>query len=76
MNKAGVYIFDSADGFLEAMEQIEYQPQPIYITKPIDNINAVRKEIDFLEQCTINVADYFPRCNIIKINFRIWKTWT
>jgi hypothetical protein len=71
MTQQGIYIFDTSNSFIEAMEQLskEYKPKPlIKLAKHLTNYTDLFKEINFLNNCSIDSFNGFRKQNQIKLS--------
>ena len=68
----GVYIFDSKTDFLQAMEQLNHhycdKPTAIYLSKKVETTKQLKKELSFIDKCSINGFSGFKKAKQIKIS--------
>lgn len=69
----GIYIFDNATAFIDAIATLKNQyhinqSQTVYLNKHLNSLTEVRKEIKFLNKCCLNTFQGFRTAKLIKIN--------
>ena len=70
----GVYVFEDAEDFLKAIENLQQQYKEnastriVELNKQLFNVSELRKEINFLDKCRLNSFMGFLTSKIIKVN--------
>ena len=70
----GVYLFEDAEDFLKAIENIQQQYEEntstriVELNKQLFSPSELRKEINFLDKCRLNSFIGFLTRKIIKVN--------
>ena len=70
----GVYLFEDAEDFLKAIENIQQQYEEntstriVELNKQLFSTSELRKEINFLDKCRLNSFIGFLTRKIIKVN--------
>lgn len=71
----GIYIFDNATAFIDAIATLENQhhiktnqSRAVYLTKHLVTSAELKKEIEFLNNCILNSFQGFRTDKLIKIN--------
>ena len=70
--KQGIYIFDNETDFIKAIEQLNHhywnKPTAIYLSKKVETTKQLKKEISFIDKCSINGFTGFMKAKKIKLN--------
>ncbi len=64
----GIYIFDNETDFINALEQLKKNYEPLSIKKHIATISDLNNEISFLKRCRINSFLGFQTKKQIKLD--------